>query len=282
MAPTPKNLILNLLMAANGSALSASDAVTSAGLFGIRENSVRVALVRLNASGLIQSCGRGAYLLGPQAASLADDLARWRHAEQRVCEWSGAWLMVSTASLGRSERGPVRQRERALALLGFKALDEGLHVRPDNLIGHARSVRERLHKLGLESQAPVFVATDLDTELDRRARRLWRTAERNQGYVRTQQTLSQWLERSHLLDAETAARESYLLGNDAIRQLVFDPLLPEPLVDVDARRACHRAVVAFDAAGQRIWQSLLPSLRDAPVALQAPEPPHRTPAPRIH
>ena len=67
-APTPKSLILNLLLAANGAPLSASDAVSSAGLFGIRENSVRVALVRLNAAGMIQSCGRGAYLLGPQAA----------------------------------------------------------------------------------------------------------------------------------------------------------------------------------------------------------------------
>lgn len=272
MAPTPKSLILNLLLAANGAPLSASDAVTSASLFGIRENSVRVALVRLNASGMIQSCGRGAYLLGPQAASLAEDLSRWRHAEQRVCDWSGAWLMACTAHLGRSERGPVRQRERALALLGFKPLSEGLHVRPDNLVGHAATARERLHKLGLEAEAPVFVASDLDAKLDRRARQLWRTTERNQAYVRTQQQLTQWLAQAPALDTETAARESYLLGNEAIRQLVFDPLLPEPLVDVNARRACHSTVVAFDAEGQRIWQRLLPSLRDTP-------PRHATPSP---
>ncbi|MEK6669655.1 MAG: PaaX family transcriptional regulator C-terminal domain-containing protein [Pseudomonadota bacterium] len=261
MAPTPKSLILNLLLAANGAALSASDAVASAGLFGIRENSVRVALVRLNAAGMIQSCGRGAYLLGPQAASLAEDLSFWRDAEQRVCAWSGAWLMACTTHLGRSERGPLRQRERALALLGFKALADGLYVRPDNLIGHAELARERLHKLGLDAEAPVFVASDLDANLDRRARHLWRTTERNQAYVRTQQQLTQWLAQAHQLDTEAAARESYLLGNEAIRQLVFDPLLPEPLVDVAARRACHLAVVEFDAEGHRIWQQLLPSLR---------------------
>lgn len=269
MAPTPKSLILNLLLAANGAPLSASDAVTSASLFGIRENSVRVALVRLNAGGMIQSCGRGAYLLGPQAASLAEDLSRWRHAEQRVCDWTGAWLMACTAHLGRSERGPVRQRERALALLGFKPLSEGLHVRPDNLVGHAATARERLHKLGLDVEAPVFVASELDPKLDRRARQLWRTAERNQAYARTQQQLTQWLSQAPALDVETAARESYLLGNEAIRQLVFDPLLPEPLVDVSARRTCHQTVVSFDAEGHRIWQKLLPSLRDTPPR-QAP------------
>lgn len=276
MAPTPKSLILNLLLAARGAALSASDAVTSAGLFGIRENSVRVALVRLSASGMIQSCGRGAYVLGPQAASLAEELASWRHAEQRVCEWSGAWLMACTAHLGRSERGPLRQRERALALLGFKTLADGLYVRPDNLVGHAEVARERLHKLGLDAEAPVFVACDLDTALDQRARQLWRTTEHNQAYARTQQQLTQWLAQAHQLDTESAARESYLLGNEAIRQLVFDPLLPEPLVDVAARRACHRAVVEFDAEGHRIWQQLLPSLRmpstTGPARLSASSP----------
>ncbi|MCH8178326.1 MAG: PaaX family transcriptional regulator [Proteobacteria bacterium] len=262
-APTPKSLILNLLLAAHGAPLSASDAVNSASLFGIRENSVRVALVRLSATGMIQSCGRGAYVLGPQAASMAEDLSRWRHAEERLCEWSGAWLMVSTAGLGRSDRGPLRQRERALALLGFRAVSEQLYLRPDNFAGHAAAARERLHKLGLDAQAPVFVATELDDDLDRRARHLWHGSALSQGYARTRAKLDAWLATSHQLDTETAARESYLLGNDAIRQLVFDPLLPEPLVDVAARQEFHRAVVAFDAAGQGVWRMLLPSLRTA-------------------
>lgn len=261
MPPTPKSLILNLLLAADGAPLSASDAVNSAQLFGVRENSVRVALVRLNAAGLIESAGRGAYRLGPQATTVAADVASWRHAEQRVCEWSGSWLMVSTSGLGRSDRSALRARERALALAGFQALSEGLHVRPDNLIGHAQAARVRLQQLGLETEAPVFVATDLDPELDRRARGLWSGAKLNQAYVRTRNKLESWLASIDRLDAETAARESYVLGNEAIRQIVFDPLLPAPLVDVEARRACVQTVMAFDAAGHRIWQQLLPSLR---------------------
>lgn len=258
---TPKSLILNLLLAGCGEPLSASDAVASAQLFGIRENSVRVALVRLNAAGMIESVGRGAYRLGPQASELADDIASWRHAESRVCDWHGAWLMVSTAALGRSDRAALAVRERALALMGFMPLSEGLHVRPDNLVGHAEAARTRLHKLGLQAQAPVFVASDLNPELDQQARKLWSGEHLNQAYARTGAKLRQWLAHADQLDTETAARESYLLGNEAIRQLVFDPMLPAPLVDVEARRACLDAVVAFDAAGHRIWQQLLSSLR---------------------
>jgi len=263
MIPTPKNLVLYLLLAAGGEPLSASDAVASCQLFGIRENSVRVALVRLNAAGLIESVGRGAYRLGPQAATLAADVSSWRHAEQRVCDWDGGWLMVSTAGQRRSDRGALRLRERALALAGFETLAPELHIRPDNLVGHAEAARHRLQQLGLDSDAHVFLARDLAPELDQRARQLWADKHLDTSYARTRQKLEAWLQGADRLDLETAARESYVLGNEAIRQLVFDPMLPAPLVNVDARRAFLQAVVDFDTVGHRIWQRLLPSLRGA-------------------
>lgn len=267
MPPNPKNLILNLLLANDGTPLTAADAVGSCALFGIRENSVRVALVRLGAAGLIASAGRGAYRLGPQAAHLAEELSSWRSSESRVCDWHGVWIMVSTGHLGRSDRTALRTRQRALALLGFKELNDTLHVRPDNLIGHAPAVRERLRKLGLEPDAPVFAATDLPPELDARARTLWQGEALNSAYRQTRQKLQDWMARADELEPEVAARECYLLGNEAIRQLVFDPLLPEPLVDAAERRAFTATVLAFDQAGHRIWRERLPA------ALASREPP---------
>lgn len=259
MPPNPKNLILNLLQANDGAPLSAANAVASCALFGIRENSVRVALVRLGAAGLIASAGRGAYRLGPQAADLAQELSGWRSSESRVCDWHGAWIMVSTGHLGRSDRKALRTRQRSLALMGFKELDETLHVRPDNLKGHALMVRKRLQKLGLEPDAPVFTATDLPPEMEARALTLWQGEALNEAYRQTRQRLQTWLAHADELEPEVAARESYLLGNDAIRQLVFDPLLPEPLVDVVERRAFSATVLEFDEAGHRIWRDRLPT-----------------------
>lgn len=258
MTPNPRHLVLNLLLGAGGEALSARTAVAACALFGLRENSVRVALARLAASGLVTPAGRGSYRLGPQAAGLAADVAQWRDAGSRLREWRGDWIAVhtppraapGTSATGRSAR---RARERALGLLGLRELDRGLRLRPDNLAGGAVAVRERLARLGLGGDACVFVACDLDPVRERRARTLWDGAALNLGYRATQQRLERWLARAERLPLADAARQSFTLGHDAIRQLVFDPLLPSPLVDAGARQRFIDAVVRFDAAGQAIW-----------------------------
>ncbi|WP_332815457.1 PaaX family transcriptional regulator C-terminal domain-containing protein [Ramlibacter sp.] len=257
MSPGARRLILNLLLGAGGAPLSARQAVASCALFGIRENSARVALARLASAGLIVAEGRGNYVLGPPAEALAADVAQWRQAEQRVGDWQGGWIAVHVAGLGRSDRKALRARERALGLLGLAELERGLYLRPDNLAQGAAGVRERLDKLGLGPDIAVFVARDFDAARERQARRLWDGAALNRRYRKTRQRLSEWLARSPGLEPEAAAREAFLLGHEAIRELVFDPLLPDPLVDVRARRAFTDTVIRFDAAGQALWQRFL-------------------------
>jgi phenylacetic acid degradation operon negative regulatory protein len=258
MAPHPRHLILNLLLGAGGAALSARTAVAACALFGLRENSVRVALARLAASGLVAPAGRGSYRLGPQAAGLAADVGQWRGAVRRLGDWHGGWIAVhappgAPAGSHATGRAARRTRERALGLLGLRELDRGLHLRPDNLAGGAAAVRERLARLGLDGGSAAFAARDLDPARERRARALWDGAALNRGYRATRQRLERWLARADRLALADAARESFALGHDAIRQLVFDPLLPAPLVDADARHRFIDAVVRFDAAGQSIW-----------------------------
>jgi len=251
-----RNLILNTLLASGDSGQSVREAIASCGLFGIRENSVRVALVRLAADGLIESTGRGRYRLGPRALALARDVSAWRTAESRVRDWDGGWIAAYVGALGRSNRAELRSRNRALDLLGLRELEPGLHVRPDNLSGGVASVRTRLRGLGLEDGAAVFVATGFDSERDSRARRLWNGKALTATYRRTRRTLERWLARADLLQPEMAAREAFLLGNEAIRLLVFDPLLPAPLVDVEERRALAAAVRRHDEAGRALWRRL--------------------------
>jgi len=254
MNPNPRNLILNLLLGVSNEPLSARFAVASCALFGIRENSTRVALVRLAASGLVEAAGRGTYRLGPSAAPLAADVATWRGVGRRLIDWDGSWIVVHSGPLGRSDRAALRARDRAFGLLGLRELDRGLYLRPDNLAGGVAAARERLFKLGLEPEAAVFVARCLDTHREQRARALWDCAALDSGYRETRHRLEEWLVRADTLEPEVAARESFLLGNDAIRQLIFDPLLPSPLVDADARHRFIDAVIRFDVAGQSIWK----------------------------
>ncbi|MGH8461097.1 MAG: PaaX family transcriptional regulator C-terminal domain-containing protein [Stenotrophobium sp.] len=256
MTPNPKHLILNLLLAAEGEALTSSDAVNACALFGVRENSVRVALARLTAAGLIEAAGRGSYQLGPQAEGLAGDVAHWRSSEKRVRPWKGDWIAVHMGGMRRSDRVAQRGRDRALALLGLRELDPGLFVRPDNLVGGVAGVRERLCKLGLDVEAPVFIAQQFDEVREQRARKLWDSKALTRIYREGRRKMELWLARADQLEPDVAARESYLVGHDAIRHLVFDPLLPEPLVDVEERRAFVDAVLQFDRAGHAIWQGL--------------------------
>lgn len=264
MAANPRPLLLNLLIAADAQCISAREAVAACALFDIGESHARVALTRLAAAGLVEPAGRGAYRLGPAAADLAGEVAGWRGAARRAVEWSGGWIAVHVGALGRSDRAALRARSRAFELLGLRELERGLHLRPDNLAGGVASVRARLVALGLDAAAPVFVASDFDAALERRARALWDGAALTRRYRDGAQRLEAAL--PHAAAARAAAtpallRDAWITGNEAIHDMLFDPLLPAPLVDVEARRAFFDAVLRYDAAGRAIWQRFLAAQR---------------------
>ncbi len=254
MKLTAKSLILDLLSAADGAEVEVRRLVAACALFDISDNSVRVTLVRLASRQLLEAAGRGAYRLGEGARDLAREVASWRTAERRVRAWDGRYVVVHTGALGRGDRAELARRARALALLGLRELERDLFVRPDNLEGGVASVRARLHALGLAPAAPVFGAGDFAAPVDARARALWDGRALSASYRKGRERLDGWLERAARLDGDAAAREAFLLGGAAIRQVVYDPLLPDPLVDVEARRAFVEAVQRFDRAGRRIWQ----------------------------
>lgn len=252
----PKNLILDLLLAAEGTPLSARDAVGACAVFGISENHARVVLLRLSSEGLIEAAGRGLYQLSGSAHHLADEIATWRSADQRLRPWSGAYVGVHGGTLRRSDRSAVRARTRALDMLGFRELEPGLLVRPDNIEDSVDALRQRLYSLGLERSAAVFVASQFDAERMSRVAKLWDCKALNRAYLTLRTQMEKWLARADALELDVAMRESFLLGSKAIRQIVFDPMLPEPMVDTAARQAFINTVRSYDKAGQAIWRQL--------------------------
>ena len=256
----PKHLLLELLLASGDDALPVSHAVAACAVFGLSENHVRVTLARLAAQDMVLTTERGAYRLGPAARSLARDVANWRHAEQRLRPWNGQYVAVHCGALARSDRSATQQRERALHLLGFAELQRDLYLRPDNIEQDIAAIRERLHTLGLEPQAVVCGCTSLDAATEAAVDLLWDGAALNRAYRATQQRLEAWLAGAAHLPTPQAARESFFLGGAAIRQLVYDPLLPEPMVDGALRQAFIHSVHAFDAAGRAIWNRFYDTL----------------------
>jgi len=273
MKANPKNLILDLMLAAGDKPLSARDAILAGALFQISENSLRVTLARLSAAGLIETAERGAYRLGPAATDLAGEVASWRTLESRLRTWQGSYIVVHCGALGRSDRAALPRRERALQMMGFRLLERGLYIRPDNIESDLDALRQRLYKLGLDRDAAVFRATGFDPTREVLVRQLWNGQALTQNYRQLRVELEEWLARADTLPLDAAARESFLLGGKAIHQLVFDPLLPEPFVDSRERHAFIQAVHHFDDTGRAIWNLFFASIAETPPPFPATDQP---------
>lgn len=276
MSASTRSLILNLLLSSEERGIApmgVRELLAACRVFGVEDSSVRVALTRGVAAGLLTAPQRGCYALGPQARALADQVHRWRDTASQLVDWSGGWLAVHVGAAGRSDRAALGARERAFRMLGLAELERGLHLRPDNLAGGVALLRARLQAL-LPPHADagtVFVMHELAAQDAARAHALWDRGALDAGYRDATARLAAWLDGAAALAPGHAAREAFELGNEAIRRIVFDPLLPAPLVDARARSRFFATAARFDDAGKAIWQRFLAGVRSpsAPVPKRA-------------
>ena len=253
-APSARELILKLLVAKAPHELAAADVIRACALFGISANNARVALNRLLSQALIEWVGRGSYRLGAQGIALGRAVSAWRTITDRLRPWEGAWIAAIPSAIAPRDRKAARATARALSLFGFRELDGTLHVRPDNLSDGVAAMRARLVDLGLSQAMHVFQARDFDAGREAQARALWDTAALEHDYTETGERLAASLHSLPSLPVTDAARHAWLEGDRAIRQLLFDPLLPEPLVAAERRAQFVRCVTDYDRAGQAAWQ----------------------------
>jgi phenylacetic acid degradation operon negative regulatory protein len=281
MSPTAKSLVLDLLSTARGQTMPVRALVAAAALFGLSGNSVRVALARLCSRGWVERDERGYYRLSAGARAVQRHVAAWPQLEQRMAPWRGGWIGLHSAGARPPRRALLRHRARALDFFGFRALAPGLWVRPDNLEGGVNDLRPRLHALGLDVEAPIFAMRDLDSESEARARDLWDGKALCRGYREGRDALMRSAECFRNLTPERAMVESFLVGGRALRQLAFDPLLPEPIVAAAPRREFVDALRRYDRMGRDHWRSFmkaqgLPSLesplRGHMIDLGGPQP----------
>jgi phenylacetic acid degradation operon negative regulatory protein len=224
-------------------------------VLGIGANSMRVALARLRARGLVESDERGLYRLSSSAEPVNRMVRSWRSVEESVTEWDGSWLAVDMSGLSRGDRKRSRGCDRALGLLGFETLTPALRIRPDNLEGGVDGVRERLLTLGFAPVPMAFGLRSLACELDAQARSLWNVEELEMGYRASRDRLIASSERLSSLSEVEAMAETFRFGGEAVRRIVLDPLLPEPIVDTNARRALVEAMRDYDRLGRNCWKA---------------------------
>jgi phenylacetic acid degradation operon negative regulatory protein len=253
---TPKSLVLDLLRVAEPRTIAVRNLVELAGLFGLTENSVRVAIARLAAAGTLESDERGSYRLTPQVAAVGRHVESWRLGERRVRRWNGAWLAIH---MPRGVERAVRAKSRRpLELVGFRQPLDGIWLRPDNLAESKTATLDKLERLGLEAGAQPFVATDFAADqVATWSRSVFLVDRLVRGYRQAQERLDASLTRVEGLPLERAAVETFLVGGSAIRVLAIDPLLPRELLPSDERARLTEAMLAYDVIGRRIWKRLV-------------------------
>jgi phenylacetic acid degradation operon negative regulatory protein len=257
--PTAKSFILDLLSTLRRGTMPVAALVESAALFGIAENSLRVALTRLLSAGLIERDARGRYRMGAGAEPVARRVGAWRELERRLRRWDGTWIGVldgpqSAAGAGRRQRD---QRKRALRLLGLRVLTPALALRPNNLAGGVDAARGELADLGLPPGHLVVGLRDLDPITDARARGGWNGEAMRAAHRSLRAQVIAGIEQIDRQPVERAMTESFLLGGRVLRQLILDPRLPDEIVPGDERRALIDAMRRYDVLGRRAWASFL-------------------------
>lgn len=260
MEISAKSFVLDLLMTLRDGSMPVRGLVDAARMLGIAENSTRVALARLLAAGQVERDERGQYRLGTQTRAVRRQVESWRAIERRTVAWDGSWIGVLESRAPRPTRRERQLHERALRFLGFRQLDALLSLRPNNLRGGVTQAREDLASLGLRDAAAVCEIRALDAEREATARQLWDGAELAGGYRASLRALAHSTARLPRLATAEAMRESFTLGGGVIRQLVLDPLLPEPLAPAALRDQLVDAMRAYDRTGRECWAQFMRGL----------------------
>lgn len=256
----PKHLIVNLLFAAD-EPVSSQVLVEVCRLFGITQNNARVTLARLTADKLVEAPRRGYYRLGEGAIPAVGVLNDWPNHEAQVCDWHNDWIGVFIGALGRTDRTGLRRRMRVLNLAGFEELEQGLFIRPNNLKGGVETLRKRLYQLGLESQARVFRLDSFSDAEQQQAITLWDVDALTALYQQECDDMQQWMANADQLTVEEGARQSFVMGDEVLRNIAYDPMLPSEMIDTELRAKRVAMMVEYDRVGKSYFYKLYRDLQ---------------------
>ena len=264
----PRSAILDLLSPRGRRPISAAAIVEACALFGISSNNARVALARLVAAGRLDKVGPASYALSEDAEYFNRRVLGWSQIDKLDKGWNAKWTMVHL------QRPPsTRTREYARRAYRFARVAEvnpTLAVRPDNLRLDHYDLRDTLIIFGLEG--PFFVScADVDDYVaEQWVMHLWHADRLRAAHNRMAARIEASLVRLGRLPFEKALVESFIVGGEAIRALVLDPLLPEIFMPGRERNFVLRLMRAYDKVGRILWRQFNERFEDSPKADFAP------------
>ncbi len=224
-------------------------------IFGISDTAVRTALLRLTREGKIESAGRGLYRAVANSDAMRERVLRWRNvlARQRPT-WSGKWILALAGPSTRVDRTTWRRTLRAMELDGLRQMDADAWVRPDNLMGGAPDLRERMRELGAAKSLLVARLDGIEPERARQWAELWDVEARQITLSDLRRRLAESATRLAGRVDDEAAAETLTLGRTAVRAILRDPLLPAEIAPGEPLRQLIEEMIQYDQLGKRVWR----------------------------
>jgi phenylacetic acid degradation operon negative regulatory protein len=264
----PRSTILDLLSPRGRRPISAAAIVGACALFGISSNNTRVALARLVADGRLEKVGPASYALSEDAEAFNRYVLGWSQIDRLDKGWNTKWMMVHL------ERPPsTRTREYARRAYEFSRVAEvnpTLAARPDNLRLNPFELRNTLITFGLEGPFFISCAEVDDYTASHWVMNLWHTDRLRAAHNRMAARIEASLVRLGKLSFEKALVESFVVGGEAIRSLVLDPLLPEIFMPGRERNFVLEVMRAYDKVGRMLWRKFNERFEDSPKVEFAP------------
>ena len=261
-----RHFIIDLFLGAATTQLTIKQILIGAQIFNVSENSIRVAVNRLVNEAMLETPERGIYQLSLHAQTWANLMLNRKSGIKLTKEWNQKYLAILTTTLGRVDRTALKKRERVLEQFGFKALENHLYIRPDNLANSVDQIYLELQHLGLEPEAKMCVIEYFDQNTQQQLSSLWDSDHLHKQYEHHIQTISAWLKQYAVLSLEQAAFESFHLGKASVSLMMKDPLLPSPFVDEILRDQFIQIVQQLDQTGLQLWQNIYEHY-DAPLKI---------------
>lgn len=249
-----RHLVLDLMYASQQATVSIKRMLCAAQLLGISENSLRIAVTRLNQEQVIAAVARGRYqLVNKKFDSSVISLSKTP--QMQLAEvWDHSYLMAYTGHLGRVDRTALAKREKTLHYYGFQPLEQNLYLRPNNLGLSLSALHQHMVQFGCEAALRLFQVNALEPM--QAYSQLWQISRLNQQYHDTIQQIQAWFSTLPDLPLEQAAISSFHVGKAGIFTLRSDPLLPREWIDVAAREQCEKAVQRIEQQGLQLWEAV--------------------------